>query len=168
MGEVPEAKGAAAEVFQPAIQGLTRAVRRAGPVEVRQHVGRPLLQRPAQHDDFGQRAGDTAADGLDEILHQLATLRAVRFAVGGDHLLVDGPGGFDLDVLIAGEQGFQASLLARSEKVQTGVQGPTGAVERIGSATAVAVQCLLDAAPALVEGITGQADDMEGIMQMSA
>ena len=54
-----EAKGAAAEVFQPAIQGLTRAVRRAGPVEVRQHVGRPLLQRrrPFLHRP-GRRAKD--------------------------------------------------------------------------------------------------------------
>jgi hypothetical protein len=77
--------------------------------------------------------------------------------------LVDRPGGFDLDVLIAGEQGFQPGLLPGGEQIQAGVQGPTGPVERIISAASVAVQGLLDPAPALVEGIAGQPDDVERI-----
>ena len=32
-------------------------------------------------------------------------------AVGGDHALVDAPGGLDLDVLIGAEQGGQPGLL---------------------------------------------------------
>lgn len=38
------------------------------------------------------------------MLHQLASLLPVGFAVGGDHLLVDPPGRLDLDVLVGREQ----------------------------------------------------------------
>ena len=41
------------------------------------------------------------------VAHQLAALGSVGFAVGGDHPLVDAPGGFDLDVLVGGEQGVE-------------------------------------------------------------
>ena len=36
-----------------------------------------------------------------------------RFAVGGDHPLVDTPGGFDLDVGIAGEQASSLTFCRR-------------------------------------------------------
>ena len=58
-------------------------------------------------------------------------------------------------MLIAGEQGFQPGLLPGGEQIQAGVQGATGPVERIISTASVAVQGLLDPAPALVEGIAG-------------
>jgi hypothetical protein len=51
--------------------------------------------------------GDAVAERGDEPAHQLAAAVAVGFAVGGDHGLVDGPGGFDLDVLIAAEQSLE-------------------------------------------------------------
>jgi hypothetical protein len=40
------------------------------------------------------------ADRVDELLHQFAASFPVRFAVGGDHVLVDAPGRFDLDMLV--------------------------------------------------------------------
>ena len=79
----------------------------AGPVEVGQDVGGALLQRPAERGDLDQRGGDAVAERVDERLHQLAAGLAVGVAVGGDHPLVDPPGRFDLDVLVAGEQGLQ-------------------------------------------------------------
>jgi hypothetical protein len=47
------------------------------------------------------------ADRADELLHQFAASFPVGFAVGGDHVLVDAPGRFDLDVLRDREQGFE-------------------------------------------------------------
>jgi hypothetical protein len=46
--------------------------------------------------------------------------------VGGDHPLVDAPGGLDLDVLIDGEQGRESGGLLVGEQVGTGVQGLPG------------------------------------------
>jgi hypothetical protein len=47
--------------------------------------------------------------------HELTAPLPVGFAVGGDHALVDAPGGLDLDVLVGGEQGFQSLLLLVGE-----------------------------------------------------
>ena len=78
-------------------------------------------------------------------------------------MLVDRPGGLDLDVRVAGEQGVQPASLSVGEQVGAGVQGPPGPVERIGGAAAVAVELLLDPAAASVQRVAGQADDVEGV-----
>jgi hypothetical protein len=85
------------------------------------------------------------------------------FAVGGGHLLVDGPGRLDLDVLIGREQCEQAVLLLAGKQVGTGVQGPPGPVEGVVLAASVAVDDLLDPSPAPVQGVAGQADHMERV-----
>ena len=57
VGEVAEAEGGAAEVFEPAVEGLGRAVAGAGPVEVGEHVAGPLVQgatEPPQLDQSGR------------------------------------------------------------------------------------------------------------------
>jgi hypothetical protein len=46
-------------------------------------------------------AGTPALRGVDQLLHQLLAEPAVRFAVGGDHPLVDPPGRLDFDVRVA-------------------------------------------------------------------
>src|SRR5690349_8735317 len=76
---------------------------------------------------------------------------AVGVPVGGDHPLVDARGGFDLDVVVGGEQLLQALSLFGGEQVGAGVQGASGPVERVGCAAAVSVDGLLDAAPAAVQ-----------------
>ena len=58
VGEVPDVEGGAAEVFQSADQRFGGHTRRAGPVEVGQHVGGPLLERAPECDDLAQAAGD--------------------------------------------------------------------------------------------------------------
>ncbi len=65
--------------------------------------------------------GHTLADRLDELGHQLAALGPVGFAVGGDHPLVDAPGGLDLDMLVAGEERFEPLLLFVCEQIGAGV-----------------------------------------------
>ena len=54
-------------------------------------------------------------------------------------------------------------LLFVGEQIEPGVQGPAGPVERIVRAAAVAVDDLLDPAAAPVQGIAGEADDVEGV-----
>ena len=66
--------------------------------------------------------------------------------VGGDHPLVDAPGGLDLDVLIDGEQGRESGGLLVGEQVGTGVQGSPGTVERVVLTAAAAAGGLLNAA----------------------
>jgi hypothetical protein len=121
VGEVAEAECAAAQVFQAAVDGFGGAVAGAGPVEVGEHVGGAAGQGPAEGDDLAQRGRDAAADRGDQFLHELAPGASVRFAVGGDHPLVDAPGRFDLRVLVRGEQFAQALSLLVSEQAGTGV-----------------------------------------------
>ena len=73
------------------------------------------------------------------------------------------PSGLDLDVLVGREQVRQASGLLGGEQAGAGVQCAARGVERVVFAAAVSVDGLLDAAPALVEGVAGQADHVEGI-----
>ena len=108
-------------------------------------------------------AGTPATEGDDQAAHRLPAGRPVGVAVGGDHALVDAPGGLDLDVVLDSEQGGQPLLLAVGEQVGAGVQGAAGAVERVVLAAAVAVQVLLDPTPAAVQRVAGEADDVEGV-----
>ena len=151
-------------MFEAAVDRLGGSVGGAGPVEVGQHVGGALLQGPAERDAArSSAAGTPALTDVDHACHQLAAAGAVGFAVGGDHPLVDAPGGLDLDVLLDGEQALQSVLLLVGEQAGAGVQGPPRGVERVACAAAVAVQVLLDPAAAPVQGVAGQPDDVEGV-----
>ena len=103
----------------------------AGPDEVGQYVSGSLAQGAAELGDLDQRPGDAGAERLDQLDHQLAARGWVGVPVGGDHPLVDAPGGLDLDVLIDGEQGRESGGLLVGEQVGTGVQGSPGTVERV-------------------------------------
>jgi hypothetical protein len=74
---------------------------------------------------------DPVAQPLVRLDHQLAARGWVGVPVGGDHPLVDAPGGPDLDVLINSEQGRESGGLLVSLQVGTGVQGSPGTVERV-------------------------------------
>ena len=80
-----------------------------------------LGQRPSERDDLGQCGRDAVADRADELLHHLASLFAVRSALGLDHALVDTPGGLNLDVLIDGEQLPESVFLLVGEQVSARV-----------------------------------------------
>jgi len=103
------------------------------------------------------------ADRFDQLRHQVAPLLAVGFAVGGDHRLVDTPGGLDLDVLLGREQGRQPRALLVGEQLRAGVQCPRRCEQRLALAAPVPLEVLLDPAVAVLQCVTGQADDMEGI-----
>jgi hypothetical protein len=48
------------------------------------------------------------------------------------------------------------------------VQGPSGPVEGVALPPAVTMKVLLDPPPAPVQRVTGEADDVEGVMPTSA
>lgn len=64
---------------------------------------------------------------------------------------------------VAGEQGVEAGLLSGGEEVGSGVEGAPCPVQGVLSAAAVSVEFLLDPAPALVEGVTGEPHDVERV-----
>ncbi len=150
-------------MFEAAVEGLGGTVRGAGPVEVGQHIVGSLLQCSAQCDHLGQRGGDAVADRGDQAGHHGPASGPVGFTVGRDHPLVDAPGGFDLDMIIAREQGSEPVLLPVGEEAGAGVQGPARRVERVTGAASMSVDGLLDASAASVEGVAGEADHVEGI-----
>ena len=138
-------------MLEPAVDCLGGAVGRAGTVEVGQHVGGPLLQRASERDDFDQRVWDTGADRVDQLDHQFAPPAPVLVPVGGDHPLVDAPGGLDLGMDVVGEQRGEPSGLLVGEQSGTGVQGPAREVERVVLTATPAVQVLADTSAALVQ-----------------
>ncbi len=68
VGEVAEAEGGAAQVLQPAVDRLRRAVAGAGSVEVGQDILGALLQGPPEGEEFGEGGGDAAAERLIRLL----------------------------------------------------------------------------------------------------
>ena len=81
--------------------------------------------------------------------------------VPGRSKLVNTPGGLDLDVVLDSEERGQPLPLPLGEQVGSGALGPSSPVERIVLAPAVTVTVLLDAPPAPVQRVTGQAPDVE-------
>ena len=66
-------------------------------------------------------------------------------------------------MLLDGEQRLDPAPLSFGEQVGAGVQGPPSGVPRVVLEAAVPVQVLLDPAAAGVQGVAGEADDVEGI-----
>ena len=84
--------------------------------DVGQDVPGSAFECPAQRDELGQtpryaRGGQCVDVGL----HQGLTADFVGIAVGIDDVLVDAPGDFECDVLLAGEQVEYAVLLTWRE-----------------------------------------------------
>ena len=137
VGEVPEPESAAAEVFQPSVDGLGGTVRGAWVVEVGQHVTGSAFQGGAELAEFDQGGGNASADRVDDLLERFPALLGVRVSVGGDDVLVHAPGGLDGDVVVVGEQRFEACALAVGEECFAGVQGAPRPVQRVPGVAAV-------------------------------
>ena len=117
MGEVAESEGRAVEVFQASVDRFGGSVAGAGPVEIGQRVSCSAFQGPSESGDLDHRLRDADADGLDQLLPLLAAAASVGLSVGGDHLLVDTPGGLHVGVVVNGEQDRQALVLPVGEQV---------------------------------------------------
>ena len=97
------------------------------------------------------------------MLKVASTSSAVGVTVGGDHVLVDALGCFDLDVLVEVEQAGQAYPLAVGEEPDLGVEGPATGVKRVAGSSAMAVKLLLNTPVALIEGVASETDHVEGV-----
>lgn len=131
--------------------------------EEREQILCALPEGAAGPTDLDARSGNTAGHRGGHGLHHLLALGLVGFAVGGDDALVDAPGRFNLDVLLDGEHRLDAGALLIGEEVDTGVQGVTGAVERVAGVATVPEGVLLDPLPGPVQRVAGEADNAEGI-----
>lgn len=69
VGEVPEAQGGGAEVFESAVECLGRSVGGAWSVEVGEHVDGAFGQGLTQRDQLDQRLGDTVAQVGSQLGH---------------------------------------------------------------------------------------------------
>lgn len=98
-------------MLQPSVQCFRGSIASAGPVEVGQHVRGAGVQGPTQAPQLDQGDRDALTKSLDHRDHRFSGMGPVGVAVGGDHPLIDAPGGLDLDVVIAGEQGDEACPL---------------------------------------------------------
>ena len=102
-------------MFEVSVDRLCGAVARTCVVEEGEDVVAALGQGAAESCDLDQAGGDGGSDRVDQPRHRGLALSPAAGAKGGDHLLVDAPGGLDLDVPIIGEQLIQATLLLVSE-----------------------------------------------------
>ncbi len=143
-------------MFEPAVQGFGGSVGGAGSVDVGRHIGCPLVQGPPERAEFDEGSRDAFTDSGNDGGHCCPPACPVRVAVRGDHPLQDAPGGLDLDVVGVGEQDDDAFELPVGEHVRTGVQGPPSPVQRVVLEAAVAVQVLVDTAPAPVQSIPSE------------
>lgn len=96
------------------------AVAGARVVEEREDVGGAAFQGAAKPDQFSQLGGDAGGDHLNHAGHEVTTKSRVGAAVGLDKALVDAPGGFDLDMIIIGEQVFESGSLFVGEQISPG------------------------------------------------
>ena len=123
----------------------------AGAVEAGEHVGGSFL-------NVGTRAMNSVRAAATPALAVSigAVMRTGRWARSGPRLPRPARA-------LDGERVLQAAGLFVGEEVAVGVQGRPRAVERLARCTAVALDGLLERAPAPIEPVTGQADHVEGV-----
>ena len=86
----------------------------------------------------------------------------VGFAVGGD----DAPGRFDLDLLFNGENGIETGALLVGEQTGARVQCAACPIGRVAGPAPMTESVLLNALPCPIEGVAGEADDVERIYEV--
>ncbi len=124
-------------------------------------------QGAAQALQLGQRGRHAAAQGVDDGAQLAASGDPVRVTVGGNGLLVDGPGHLDLDALIASQGGVDAGSLPVGEHWLAGVPGAADVEQWVASMTAVPEGVLLDALVAGVQNVAGELDDVERVRHLA-
>src|SRR5699024_2709780 len=83
MGEIAEAEGGAAEVFEAAVDRLGRTIAGAGSIKEHQHICGAFGQGAAELGQLRQGVGDLLTQRGDELRHRGSGLRAVEFSIGG-------------------------------------------------------------------------------------
>lgn len=150
-------------MFEPAVDRLCRGVAGAGLVEVGEDVSGASCQSAAESAQLGQGGRDAAAQRVDHGLECVLPGGPVGVAVGGDDVLVDGPGDLDDHVLlVSGERSVDPGALPIGEERLTGVQSTADPIERVAGMAAVSERGLLDALPGVVEAVAGEVRSARG------
>lgn len=138
VAEVGEAEGDAAQVFEPAVDGLGGPVAGVVVVEEGQDIPQAAFEGTRQCPQLAGRVGGSGVDAVDELVHHAARLAPVGLGVAGDDLLVGAPHDLQLLVVFVPEQPVEQGALPVGEGGVGLEQDSAGPVQRV----------LLRAAPA--------------------
>lgn len=163
MGQIPEASGGAAEVFQQPVDRFGGAVAGAGMIEVGQDVVTAFVHGSAEGFQLGQAIRNPAGDGVDEPQHDLLPLAAIVGFVGVDDVLVDTPSRLEHGMVLVAEHRQEPEPLLLGQKPGPGLRRAADAAERVAGAASVVEGFLLETLPALVEFRPGEGNDVEGV-----
>ena len=151
-------------MFEASIDGFGGAACGMGMIKVGQDVPGSAFERSSQRDDLREGARHShVAETVYFGLHQGLTADFIGIAIGINNALVDAPGDFEGDVAIAGEQVEDPVLLAWDEQAGSGVEHTASLVEGIRAPAAPMVEFMLNAPTTLIESITGEVYDVEGV-----
>ena len=115
-------------MFETSVDGFGRTVAGVGMIEVGQDVPGSAFECPAQRNELSQTPRYTrGGQCVDFGFHQGLTADFVGITIGVDDVLVDAPGDFEGDVVIAGEQVEDLVLLAWGKQAGSGVEDLFGA-----------------------------------------
>jgi len=99
------------------------AVRGAGPLEERKHVGRAIFRRTAEPAELDLSERKAVPDSGDHCVHLYHFGLLIRLPICRNHALGDATGLFDLNVLLVSEQGDEVFVLHVDEQIVTGGDG---------------------------------------------
>ena len=129
--EVAESEGDAAQVFEPAVDGLGGSVAGELVVEEGQDVRQAAFEGARQGPQLAGRVGGFGVDAVDELVHHAARLAPVGFGIAGDDLLVGAPHDPQRLVAFVPEQPVETGALPVGEGAGGLQQDASGPVERV-------------------------------------
>lgn len=100
MAEIPEPECGASYMLESTVDRLGWPVARAGPVEVREHVGSSTFESPAKSGQLRQRCWHSHGEARDHCLHAGPSTHSIGVAVSARDALVHPPRHIDLSVLL--------------------------------------------------------------------
>ena len=150
-------------MFKPAVDRFSRTIGRSRSGEERQHIGSSALQSPSQPFELDQLCRQIRRQCVDDRSQELLALVAVGGSVGVDYVLVNSPGDFDFGETRIGEQACDPLLLLGREQISACVQSPPRSIQGVFRSSTMTSGLLLNTTTNIIESITGELDDMEGV-----
>ena len=163
MSQVTKPECRSSKVLEPTIDRFGGPIRRSGPGEECQHVGCASFQCSSQPPQLRQTSRQSCRQDIDDSLQELLAFATVLSPVSSHDVLIDGPGDFDLGEVRISKETDNPFLLPPCEQVRARVQRPPCPIQRIRSSSTMSSCLLLDAAANVIEGITGEFDDVEWV-----
>ena len=118
-------------MLESTVDRLGWPVARAGPVEVREHIGSSTFESPAKSGQLRQRCWHSHGEARDHCLHAGPSTHSIGVAVSAHDALVHPPRHIDLSVLLGSENCVESIDLLLCEQVRAGEQDAADAIERV-------------------------------------